>query len=635
MSELEDRILKIVELRASGLDEELIAKRLGIDVTVLGMYEDSFRKSIESIAGKGVYGLDSIAYQLGISPVVLKRYSNVYRIETLEEKSSFVQQEKRVLEGINLDKKVRRKSQLESAQAIRDSIEKGSKTIEEIMQDTGLAKSSVYVHSREYGINLPKQADKRKERSKRFREEKAPLIRKAIEEGAVSMAEISRKVSISSQTLNSIAREYEIKLPDGRTSRREKKVEDIKKALEKGCFTLEAVGREVGICDAYVYRIMRDEKIDFKKHREQKRGELIKQALDREVSSLEELYKVGGFRTSTGLIKYCTKNKISLPENLTPYKSRPEIDELIEKGLTLETIRREVGLSRERVRQYINETGQYNSYRKKRAEFKDNLGRGEKGRKKIKNLQGWFLSAVRTRTEELARKEDWATQKAVEYLHSYKRVDKRNYSFDTLYKIFSRYENAMKRGEKLSLKELGEGLDIWYTVVGRILKEVGVEPMYGNSTKTIKPGEKNEAVKRAINIDFSALDIAYFLGLPKGVPGNRYHDSGMKREVKRPIAAFGERGKIGSSEFLNYRLASEIYEAVDCGFNGKDIVELVGKSERLVDYTLSHRKEIEPQIVKGLRVLYNDLRGRVVKRPYVTSEMREKLEKEEMKRLKR
>ncbi len=626
MSELEDRILKIVELKASGLDEELIAERLGIDVTFLGMYEDSFRKNIEGLIGEGVYGLGNAASRLGVSPVVLKMYSDVYGIEIPENK---------VLEEMPLHKKRIRRSRLESAQAIRDSIEKGADSIEKIMRDTGLARSSLYTYSREYGINLPKQADKRRERSKKFREEKAPLIRKAIEEGAVSMTDISRKTSINWMTLYNIAGEYGIKLPDGRNLKREKKVEAIKKALERGCFTLEVVAQETGISNKYAKIIMNDEGINFKEYKRKKREELIKQALGNSVNSLEELCKIGGFRKPGGLIKFCAKNKISLPENLIPYKTRPEIDELIEKGLTLEAICREVGLSRERVRQYINETGQYGSYKKKRAEFKDNLGRGEKGREKIDNFRRQFLSIVRARTEELAQKKDWATQRAVEYLHYYKRTDKRNYSFNTLYKIFSRYENAKEKGEKLSLKELGEGLDIWHHSVGSILKEVGVEPMYGGRVKKIKSGEKNEAVKRAINTDFSALDIAYFLGLPKWVPGNRYYDSGMKREVKRPIATFSKIGKIGSSEFLSYRLASEIYEARDCGINRKDIVELVGKSGELVEYALEHRGEIEPQIVKGLRILYNDSGGRVVKKPYVTAEMREKLEKEEMKRRKR
>ena len=519
MSELEDRILKIVELRASGLNDSKIARKLGLDATVIKMYENSAEKVIKEAISKGYKTLDNIGRFTQLSPVVVDMYTKIYGIEIpLEDKINV---------NSSTEKEIRiRKSQLDSIKAIQESIEKGAKSIEDIMGDTGLAKNTVRHYACNEGIKLPRS---------NFGE-------------AIS---------------------------EGRTKSRNKKLQ------------------------------------------------IIRDSLNEKVNSLEELCKRIGM-TAGGVKRYCARFGIELPEDIIAYKQRPEIDALIAEGRTLLEIGDEVGLSRERVRQYIVESGQYKQYRNKREEVKNSPKIEEN---KFKELQGLFLSAVRTRTEELAKEEGFATEKAVEYLHSYRyNFDKEHkYPFDLLYTVFQRYENAFKRGKRLSLEELGEGLGLYDAGVGRILARVGLEPMYGNLIRTIKVREKNDAVQRGVATEFTNTDLAYFLGLPEHTPRNRFSYKKIKRKKNKPLAGFGNR------EYLSHRSASEIYEAEDCGFKKREIITLVNKSKRLVDYALEHRKEIEPKIIKGLKILYGNTQ---INTPYVTVKMREKLEKEEIKRRK-
>ena len=358
-------------------------------------------------------------------------------------------------------------------------------------------------------------------------------------------------------------------------------------------------------------------------------SEFIRQALEDGINSFKELCKIGGFKSSEGLQIYCKKYQIELPENLIPYKQRPELDVLIEQGLTLKEIGEKVHLSKERVRQYINLSGQYNEWRKKRGEVDERLGK----KRKIKDLRGLLVSALRVRAKQLAENKGWACQKAVEHIL----LRERHYedcliSYYRLHKLFKAYETAMEKGKKLSLRELSKKAGIsHFTMVSKIFRKVGVNPMYGKKIRTVRSGEKKNAVKRGLKTNFTGPDIAYFLQLPRHLPTLRYNEGGLPHKRYMAITRFGStRG--GELKFLSHRLASQIYEAQDCGFNRKEISELTGTTNEIINYALGHEAKIKPKIVKGLRILYLDKK---INKPYVTKEMRERLEKEARKRRRR
>ncbi len=517
MSELENRILGIVELRASGLDDKKIAKKLGLDGTVVKMYEESAKKIINDAISKGYRTSEDIGGFVKLSPIVVDMCIRIYGVGIPAE------------EKISIPQRPYSRPRQKSLDAIKKAIANGAKSVDEVAEKTGLSKNTVKVYSSQEKIKLPKQPK--------------PYSGEAISKG--------------------------------RTISRNRKLQIIRDSLNGG------------------------------------------------VNSLEELCKRTGIRTAEGVKIYCARFGIELPEDIIAYRQRPEIDALIEKGLSLPAIGKEVGLSRERVRQYINFSGQYKQWIKGREEVKKCPKIEER---KFKESQGIFLSIVRARTEELARKEGFAVKKAVEYLHSRKVKFPQSYDFSLLQTIYQRYWDAFKEGKKLSSEEIGAGLEIFPSTVWRILKAVGVEPMRGNKIRTIKSGEKNDAVQRGFATDFSVFDIAYFLGLPRAVPGNRFSYKNIKRKKNKPLAIFCSGD---SREYLHHSLASEIYEAQDCGFKRREVLELVDKSKKLVGYALEHRNKIEPKIIEGLKVLYGDAN---INTSYVTSEMREKLEQEDRKR---
>ena len=144
--------------------------------------------------------------------------------------------------------------------------------------------------------------------------------------------------------------------------------------------------------------------------------------------------------------------------------------------------------------------------------------------------------------------------------------------------------------------------------------------MYSRSVKTISRGEKDSAVTRGIKTCFSNTDIAYFLGLPEYISTMRFTAKGISRESSGFNVRLG-RGK----KVLTYRLASQIYEAVDAKFKYSEILELFNIHEEILDYSLTNMDEIKDEIINGLKILCND---KNVSKPYVTKRIRERLEKE-------
>ncbi len=386
---------------------------------------------------------------------------------------------------------------------------------------------------------------------------------------------------------------------------KELRIDAIKKAAEKG-LTMAEIAKEVGLSCTSVFRYNRTYRLFPSGKRGRKiltNPEAFRQALSNGVNSLEELCKMGGFRTLSGIKRHCERNNITLPENITPYKTRPEIDCLIEQGLTLGEIGKETGLSGERIRQYINESSQYNEWKQNKIKKRENRASYEKQKQESYSS---LISLLKARAFELAKEEGWHAQKALECENTYKHKKDR-IPFSSLYSLFKKYKDAKKKGKKLTLEDFGDELGTSRNSIGRIFTKTGVEPMYGKKERKIKPGEKMEHVIRGIKTPFSGRDIAYFLNLPEYIPKDRLSQRGINVKERSPYILGGER--------LSYRLASQIYEAKDCSFDVGETAYLLNKNEDIVDFALFLRKEIEQKIVKGLRILYND---KTIKKPYVT-----------------
>lgn len=139
MSLLEDRLLRIIELRKSGLEDDAIAAELGVDNSVVRNYEDSTRRIIEETTSKGVCELETIAQKAGLSPILTDMFMKHYDIE-IPEKSNYVSARDSYTRERLLERRIR-------IDMIMELAEKGFNA-KEIAEKTGLKVSSVrrYAH---------------------------------------------------------------------------------------------------------------------------------------------------------------------------------------------------------------------------------------------------------------------------------------------------------------------------------------------------------------------------------------------------------------------------------------------------------------------------------------------------------
>ncbi len=322
----------------------------------------------------------------------------------------------------------------------------------------------------------------------------------------------------------------------------------------------------------------------------------ITQALAKGERSLEELCKLTSYSPRM-LRRFCAEYDIDLPQDLIPYKYRPEIDRLIEEGWVLQDIGDEVGLTYPAIQQYIAASGQHELWerakeRKQSTQEKDALSR----RMHLEQLD----VLLRGRLRSQAKTEGWAYEKAVDYFNARKiRESSRSISLFVLVDALKRYESAQELGERRSLENLAEGLPLTYAHFGRVLNQLGLKPLSGDRSKKKKEEYKDKpsAILRASELDISSGDMAYFLDVSPAFVDHHREDNCIN-----PYRGF--LGVVGR-QWITYRLASQIYEAKDAGFTPDEIPELLDASVTVVSYALKQRSTFEVKIIDGLRVLYD------------------------------
>ncbi len=338
----------------------------------------------------------------------------------------------------------------------------------------------------------------------------------------------------------------------------------------------------------------------------------IKKAIEQRAKSIEEISIKIGMSPAHIYQKY--RKDVSLPgfENQkNRYHSRrnPEIDELIELGVSLCEIAKKQEISRERVRQYILSTGQYNEWKKARE----------------KNIQErettkFILRKIVSQIKEVAKRRGME-EHALAYEKTEKYFSKVNgeYFCGQIFSFLKDYYETRERGEKISIMKLGGKHGLWCDKAYRILKTIGEKPLVKPPKKTREtiPEYKRQALERAAEMPISNSDIGYFLGLSEEVVSRHYRfsenrDRRANADFHKPLKRFGKA-------YLAYRLASQIYEAIDsrkqegCGFSKQETLEVLSCDERVFNYALEHRSEIEPVIIKVLKTAYPD---EVVNKPY-------------------
>ncbi|GEM_PF-5715255 len=334
------------------------------------------------------------------------------------------------------------------------------------------------------------------------------------------------------------------------------------------------------------------------KRKKRERIEKIQQLLLED--NLAEIYQLYPSSPST-FYMYCRKHDIVIPKTLTPIRLNPSIDILIEQGASQEDIGASKHNTKEWARQYIMGAGWHTTWLQKRE---------EQTKKYNTEVQSNLVSLLCQRMTQLAKKDSWSIQKAVEHF-----LLTKNYAnvkpFSSYLALFETYEQAQQQGEKLPLQELATQAGFSRTALRKILKNMNLKPMFGNYVHSSK--HKLNAMERGAKIGLSGRDVSYFLDIHFKNASNyiyiHYGSSSPTTIVKVNYISLGHKEKCN----LHFSIASEIFEAHDAGFSLEDIRHLIkGKSIGgsgyglpVIQELLNSRPEIEPTLITILQQLYN------------------------------
>lgn len=151
-------------------------------------------------------------------------------------------------------------------------------------------------------------------------------------------------------------------------------------------------------------------------------------------------------------------------------------DILIEQGLNLRQIREELikqgyEVSRERIRQYIVRTNQYEKRIKAKKSKRD---KREQEKIERKNILEQIASQINGIARQKVPEEDKLAYDKADFVYRHTNA----YSFDELFSLFKAYYDAKENNEKKTLEELSEECGILFVTIGRLLKKAGEKPFY-------------------------------------------------------------------------------------------------------------------------------------------------------------
>jgi len=167
-----------------------------------------------------------------------------------------------------------------------------------------------------------------------------------------------------------------------------------------------------------------------------------------------------------------------VPSKKFPTKRIPSRDRLIRRGLSLQQIADRYKTTRERARQYIKQTGQYEQWRSSRYFFKNHKKIAQEEEKQRKQTLTQVLREVSNRKyNELdpSNLEHWAERKAYEYTSRANPSPKYRWQklpFSKLITLFRLYKNAKDSNSPHSIYDLANLTNVHYVKVAQILNNV-------------------------------------------------------------------------------------------------------------------------------------------------------------------
>ncbi|MBU1104048.1 MAG: hypothetical protein KJ600_05830 [Nanoarchaeota archaeon] len=427
----------------------------------------------------------------------------------------------------------------ERAEKVLDAFYSGVRSYDGIAEETGLSYSAICLALRGNRLKLPRRENCRTTKNR-------IKIREAIASGARTKKEIAIATGLSYQAVCNHLGGKVLKSSD---SLKEEDLRKVRKAIAGGATTRMEIARVAGLSYPVVIRNI----------------------------------PLAGSR-----IEHDCYRKLN----------RELADRLISEGVvsTLAELGRQAGVSGERIRQYMGETGQRGRWKNAQVERREAIGNAV-----LIALQGKYNRA------------SWAEQNAFEYASGLKRRGVWNSRWDDLVNLFKVYHGAKESGGDVPIEELGERSGFHKMSVSKVLRRTRLKtlcsPIKRVSRKEVE--RRKENVQQCYGLGLSAADIAHFSGLAERSITTTYKIKGRNCE-RLPC-----RG-------LTYRVASDIYEAMDHGgFSIDDALELTGASGIAVQTALARRAEYSAIIRKALKIFHPSRRKEG--KPYLAIDERKKI----------
>jgi len=165
---------------------------------------------------------------------------------------------------------------------------------------------------------------------------------------------------------------------------------------------------------------------------------------------------------------------------------RESLQGLIVSGDSLREMAKEIGCSHHAIENGLERYSLYEDWKVYKELRKDRDERMKYLRVEVnKNLAYLFRQNLEQRMLSASENEVWAVKKTMEYRESLIKKQSNNVAHTKLYEIFYRYRTAVYSGEKLSLADLGEGLNLSDMNVKIILNRVGLVAMLNRGNRKI------------------------------------------------------------------------------------------------------------------------------------------------------
>jgi predicted transcriptional regulator len=393
-------------------------------------------------------------------------------------------------------------------------------------------------------------------------------------------------------------------------------IERIKKLAQEGRTSLE-IAEILDLEKDTVKEYARKERIELvdqnRRISRSKRKQSIEQEIENGAEFVEQIAEHLGLNPKY-IINFAYEENISLPRLKNPYsryltskiaRRNPEIDRLIEKGLTLQKIGERIsGYYSEKVRQYLVRTRQHEVWKATKEEGKTIIKRLVS---QIRGLGEQIANGVKhVGINNATKKEKFAHEKTTE-LFLRKKIKNDRIPFDKLFSIFSDYYEFQEQGRRVSITWFAEKYELYPYDIGRIFKLSRLPTLVStNRKKRVETSQyKKQCLERSVEIELSSTDLAYFLNLPCYVVQQYFYEHYYKGDKKR-LSFRCYAKKFGDSSILAYRTTSHIYEALDSGFRKREIMQAYEILRMHYVYAIENRPEIEKHLIQLLRRIFPD-----------------------------